>query len=57
MTPTPDICYLSRRAEQEAIMAIAATSPVAAAAHDAIRNRYCAVVNQAMRARPLPARV
>tara|TARA_B100000678_G_scaffold172708_1_gene144083 strand:+ start:293 stop:466 length:174 start_codon:yes stop_codon:yes gene_type:complete len=49
MIRSSNLAYLSRRAEQEAIMAIAADNPVASAAHNAICRSYCDSFNRAMR--------
>ncbi|MBW4330007.1 hypothetical protein KY084_03860 [Stakelama sp. CBK3Z-3] len=50
MPPFFDLPSLSRRAEQEAIMAIASPCSAAADAHDSICRSYCALFRSAMRA-------
>ncbi|MBY8829401.1 hypothetical protein [Hephaestia mangrovi] len=37
----PDFVYFARRAEQEAVLAIAAPNPTASAAHEVMRDQYC----------------
>ena len=49
MIRSSNLAYLLRRAEQEAIMAIAADNPAASDAHNAICRSYCDSINRAMR--------